>query len=85
MMTVYKPVGHEARTAAEAAVKLAQHENVDSATSVPNGAIMTKAVLLTPIAVNAENAKETVFKDGFQKLDVVRQGLPREKQALLEK
>jgi hypothetical protein len=26
-----------------------------------------------------------VFKDGFQKLEVVRQGLPREKQALLEK
>jgi D-xylose transport system substrate-binding protein len=85
LMTVYKPVGQEARTAAEAAVKLAQHEKVDGVTSVPNGAIVTKAVLLTPIAVNAANAKETVLKDGFQKLEVVRQGLPREKQALLEK
>jgi D-xylose transport system substrate-binding protein len=58
---------------------------VDGATSVPNGATTTNAVLLTPIAVNAENAKETVFKDGFQKIEVVKQGLPRERQALLEK
>lgn len=85
LMTVYKPVGQEAHTAAEAAVKMARHENVDGATSVPNGATTTKAVLLAPIAVNAENARETVFKDGFQKIEVVKQGLPREKQALLEK
>ena len=85
LMTVYKPVGAEARAAAEAAVKLARHENVENVVDVPNGVTTTKATLLTPIAVNAENAKQTVFKDGFQKLEVVKQGLPKEKQALLEK
>ena len=85
LMTVYKPVGAEARTAAEAAVKLARHESVESLADVANGAIATKAILLTPIAVHAENAKQTVFKDGFQRLEVVKQGLPKEKQALLEK
>ena len=85
LMTVYKPVGREARTAAEAAVKLARHVDVEGTTPVPNGAITTKALLLAPISVNAENAKETVFKDGYQKLEVVKQGLPKEKQALLEK
>ena len=85
LMTVYKPVGAEARAAAEAAVKLARHENVKNVVGIPNGATTTKATLLMPISVNVENAKQTVFKDGFQKLEVVKQGLPKEKQALLEK
>lgn len=85
LMTVYKPVGSEARAAAEAAVKLARHEAVETPSSVPNGALTTKAILLTPICVTQENAKQTVFKDGFQKIEVVKQGLPKDKQALLEK
>jgi len=84
-MTVYKPVGNEARTAAEAAVKLARHENVDGQVEVPNGTLTIKAILLTPICVTQENAKQTVFKDGFQKLEIVKQGLSKDKQALLEK
>lgn len=84
LMTVYKPVGKEARTAADAAVKLARHQEVDG-TSVPNGDRATKAILLTPIAVTAQNAKDTVFKDGFQKPEIVKQGLPKEKWAELEK
>jgi D-xylose transport system substrate-binding protein len=84
LMTVYKPVGKEARTAAEAAIKLARHQDV-AGTSVPNGDRTTKAILLTPIAVTAQNAKDTVFKDGFQKPEVVKQGLPKEKWAELEK
>lgn len=84
LMTVYKPVGKEARTASEAAVKLARHEEVEG-TLVPNGDRTTKAILLTPIAVTAQNAKATVFKDGFQKPEVVKQGLPKEKWAELEK
>lgn len=85
LMTVYKPVSGEARGAAEAAVKLARHQELESLASVANGTLMTKAILMTPIAVNEQNAKDTVFKDGFQKLEVVRQGLPKEKQAALEK
>ncbi|MGC2448505.1 MAG: substrate-binding domain-containing protein [Candidatus Sulfotelmatobacter sp.] len=85
VMTVYKPVGSEARTAAEAAVKLARHQDVESSSSVPNGTLTTRAILLTPVCVTEENAKQTVFKDGFQKLEVVKQGLSKDKQALLEK
>lgn len=84
LMTVYKPVGKEARTAAEAAVRLARHQEIE-ATSVPNGDRNTSAILLTPIAVTAKNAKDTVFKDGFQRPEVVKQGLPKEKWAELEK
>jgi D-xylose transport system substrate-binding protein len=85
LMTVYKPVGDEARAAAEAAMKLARHEDVESGARVPNGLLTTKAILLTPICVTEENAKQTVLKDGFQKLEVVKQGLPKDKQAQLDK
>jgi D-xylose transport system substrate-binding protein len=80
LMTVYKPVGDEARAAAEAAIKLARHQGVDSSTDVQNGTLTTKAILLMPICVTQENAKQTVLKDGFQKLEVVKQGLPKNKQ-----
>jgi D-xylose transport system substrate-binding protein len=85
LMTVYKPVGDEARAAAEAAIKLARHEDVESRAEVPNGTLTTKAILLTPICVTQENAKQTVLKDGFQKLEFVKQGLPIDKQAQLDK
>ncbi len=85
VMTVYKPVGQEARAAAEAAVKLARHEDVESQAEVPNGTLTTKAILLTPICVTQENAKQTVLKDGFQKLEVVKQGLAKDRQALLDR
>jgi D-xylose transport system substrate-binding protein len=85
LMTVYKPVGNEARAAAEAAMKLARHEEVASRTEVPNGTLTTKAILLTPICVTQENAKQTVLKDGFQKLEVVKQNLPQDKQVRLDR
>jgi D-xylose transport system substrate-binding protein len=85
LMTVYKPVGNEARAAAEAAMKLARHEEVASRTEVPNGTLTTKAILLTPICVTQRNAEETVLKDGFQKLEIVKQGLPKDKQAQFDK
>jgi D-xylose transport system substrate-binding protein len=85
LMTVYKPVGDEARAAAEAAMKLARHEDVESRAEVSNGTLTTKAILLTPICVTQENAKQTVLKDGFQKLEVVKQGLLKDKQAQLDR
>jgi D-xylose transport system substrate-binding protein len=85
LMTVYKPVGNEARAAAEAAMKLARHEDVESRAEVPNGTLTTKAILLPPICVTQENAKQTVLKDGFQKLEVVKQSLPKDKQAQLDR
>jgi len=79
LMTVYKPLAGEAQTAAEAAVTLAKHGTVETMTTVPNGAQTTKAILLTPIAVTRENAKTTVLKDGFQKIESVKQALPKDK------
>ena len=85
LMTVYKPIAGEARIAAEAAVKLAKHAEIDGTTSVPNGTQTTKAILLTPISVTQQNAKATVLKDGFQKIETVKQALPKEKWAELDR
>lgn len=85
LMTVYKPVGDEARAAAEAAIKMARHEDVESGPDVPNGILTTKAILLTPICVTRENVKETVLKDGFQNLEIIKQLLSKDKQVQLEK
>ena len=84
LMTAYKPFRNEARVAAEAAVKLAQHADIENLAEVPNGRLTTNAILLTPICVTQENAKQTVLKDGFQKLEIVKQGLAKDKQAQLE-
>lgn len=84
LMTVYKPVGNEARTAAEAAVRLARQQDPQSRTAVVNGSQTTKAILLTPISVNEQNVKDTVLKDGFQKVETLKRGLPKEKWAELE-
>lgn len=85
LMTVYKPLSGFARTAAEAAVKLASHQDLEQIATVPNGDLVTKAILFTPIAVTRQNAKDTVLKDGFQKLETVKQALPKDKWAELER
>ncbi len=85
LMTIYKPIPGEARTAAEAAVALATRHNVETSTTVPNGAQDTKAILLTPISVTRQNAKDTVFKDGFQKIETVKRTLPKDKWAELDR
>jgi D-xylose transport system substrate-binding protein len=85
LMTVYKNLTQQARTAAEAAVMLVLHRNVQTSVTVPNGGHTTKAILLTPIAVTRLNAKDTVLKDGFQKIETVRQALPKDKWAELDR
>jgi D-xylose transport system substrate-binding protein len=85
LMTVYKPLIGEARVAAEAAVKLARHQNIETGQTVPVGDQTVKAMLLTPIAVTRANARDTVLKDGFQKIEMVKQGVPKEKWAELDR
>ena len=67
-MTVYKAIKPEAEGAAELAVALAQKAVAPSdltITSVNNGSADIKSVILTPVAVTADNIKTTVVADGF--------------------
>jgi D-xylose transport system substrate-binding protein len=78
-MTVYKPLGSQAKLAAEAAVALAKGEPVKSAVSFTVGNKAVPAILLSPVVVTKANIKETIIKDGFQNLETIQKSLPKEK------
>jgi D-xylose transport system substrate-binding protein len=78
-MTVYKPIGLQARTAAEAAISLAAGTPLKNAVSILNGAKTVQAILLNPVVVTKDNVKQTVIKDGFQNLETIQKSLPRGK------
>ena len=42
------------------------------------------ALFFDPVVVTKDNVKETVLKDGFQKLGAIKEGLPKEKWGLIE-
>ncbi len=78
-MTVYKPIGLQARTAAEAAVSLAAGAPIKNAVSIPNGTNTVQAIFLSPVVVTRDNVKQTVIKDGFQNLETIQKSLPKDK------
>src|SRR5580704_81610 len=78
-MTVYKPIGLQARTAAEAAVSLAARTPIKNAVSISNGTNTVQAIFLSPVVVTKDNVKQTVIKDGFQNLETIQKSLPKDK------
>src|SRR5437016_12077050 len=78
-MTVYKPLGSQAKQAAEAAVAWAKGETFKTTTDISIGNKTIPAILLSPVAVTKDNVKQTVIKDGFQNLETIQKSLPKEK------
>lgn len=78
-MTVYKPIKVLATSAADVAIQLAKGETPKSDGVVNNGKVDVPSVLLTPVAVDANNMVETVIKDGFNKLEEVYQNVSKDK------
>jgi D-xylose transport system substrate-binding protein len=78
-MTVYKPLGPQAKLAAEAAVSLAKGESIKNSASISVGTKFIPAILLKPVVVTKNNVKQTVIKDGFQNLETIQKSLPKEK------
>ncbi len=74
-MSIYKPIQPLAFAAAEAAIKLARKEKVETSEKVNNGKIDVPSILLDPIAVDKDNLETTVIKDGYQKReDIFKSG-----------
>ena len=78
-MTVYKPLGSQAKLAAEAAVALAKGEAAKTTAAVSIGDKTIPAIHLSPVVVTKDNVKQTVIKDGFQNLETIQKSLPKEK------
>lgn len=64
-MTVYKPINDIAKQAAEMAMQVGNHKDIETKHTVNNGKIDVPSVLLDPITVTAKNIDKTVMKDGF--------------------
>lgn len=64
-MTVYKATKLEAEAAADAAITLLEGNEIETETTVDNGAEEVPSILLEPVAVTAENVADTVVADGF--------------------
>jgi len=78
-MTVYKPIRPLATRAAEIAVALAKHSQIESNSKVNNGSKDVPTYFLMPLSVDKSNIGETVIKDGFLKLEDVYHNVPRDK------
>lgn len=64
-MTVYRPIDQIAGTAAQLAVYLTRGERVTVHNGTWDGSYRVPFYELEPMAVTADNLKETVIKDGF--------------------
>ena len=64
-VTIYKPIAKLAKNAAELAVKMVKNENLNLTQKVNNGYKDVPSLLLEPVAVDKNNIKETIVKDGF--------------------
>ena len=72
-MTIYKPLKRLNVVAADAAVALAEGKSLDMDTvkqTNPSGNEYP-AVIIPPVAVTADNIKDTVIADGFTKVDAI--------------
>jgi D-xylose transport system substrate-binding protein len=83
-MTLYKPIVPQAQAAAEAAVSLARGEPVKTNGEFPLGSKRLPAIYFYPVVVTKDNVKETVIRDGFLKVEEIKQGLPKDKWSLIE-
>jgi ABC-type xylose transport system substrate-binding protein len=79
-MTIYKSINDQAARAADEALRLAQGEPIQLVRTVNNGKKDVPAIMLKGVTVTKDNVRTTVVKDGFQKLNEVNAGLPKEKQ-----
>ncbi len=77
-MTIYKPIKPLAEAAADAAIKLARGEKIETHDTVNNGKKDVPAILLEPIAVDKTNIASTIIKDGYQQLEAVYKDVPRD-------
>lgn len=72
LMTVYKPVENEAKTAAECAIAMAKGEPLEGINgTVSDGSYEIPSIVLEPIAVNADNMDATIIENGFHLRDEV--------------
>jgi D-xylose transport system substrate-binding protein len=79
-MTIYKSINSQAARATEEALRLAKSQDLQFDRTVNNGKKDVPAIMLRGVIVDKDNVRSTVVKDGFQKLNEINAGLPKDKQ-----
>jgi D-xylose transport system substrate-binding protein len=64
-MTIYKPLKQLAEKAAEVAVDMAKLKPVVTTVTYDNGQVKVPSIQVNVVAVDKDNLRETVVKDGF--------------------
>lgn len=82
--TLYKPIAPQAQAAAEAAVSMARGVPIKANGEFRSGTIHLPAIYFDPEVVTKDNVKGTVIRDGFQTVEEIKRGLPKEKWSLIE-
>jgi D-xylose transport system substrate-binding protein len=77
-MTIYKPIKPLARSAVEAAIKLARGEKIQTTTTINNGKKDVPAILQEPLAVGKDDVMGTIVKDGYLKMEDIYRNVPKE-------
>lgn len=70
-MTVYKPIGILAESAAEIAVRMAKGEDPGAVETIFDGSHYVPVIVYQVKPVNKENMVETIIKDGFYEVESV--------------
>ena len=73
-MTVFKDTRELAKTAIDAAIKLAKGEAVEINDKINNGKIDVPSILLTPIAIDKNNIDSVLIDSGYLKQNEVYRG-----------
>lgn len=77
LMTVYKPIGKLAATAADFAVEYAQGQKPKIPGKIFDGKYSVPYYSIEPVAVNRQNMAQTVLRDGFHQVSQVYMNLPQ--------
>ncbi|SHJ96487.1 xylose-binding protein [Clostridium cavendishii DSM 21758] len=70
-MTVFKDNRELAKTAMDAAVKLANNQDLAINTYINNGKINVPSIILTPIVVDSKNVNDVIIKSGYYNFNEV--------------
>jgi len=77
LMTVYKPIEKLAKAAAEAAIKMANGQELNVNDTINDGKYDVPYFMIQPIAVTIDNMQSTIIKDSFHRMEDIYINIPQ--------
>ena len=77
LMTVYKPIEKLAKAAAEAAIKMANGQEIYIYDTINDGKYDVPYFMIQPIPVTIDNMQSTIIKDSFHRMEDIYINIPQ--------